>query len=249
MFSVFSVPLLYCNVAIGLAGTIYTALGGLRSVVWADCIQAAVMAATPLIIIGKVIYDSPNASPPLRPLSDFNVTHYIFSFVRTGFDQMAVQRFIAARTLQQAKRMAITGAVFVVIFLVMAAVGALDNNILVVPYFVKERLSDVTMLRGVFLAGLVGASTSTVSSIVNSHAATFYIDIVSPYIDMSEKTAVRVMRLLALASGTIMTLFAIAVPYLGTATRLFISLYSSAAGPFAGLILLAISSPWVNAKV
>ncbi|XP_075724455.1 sodium-coupled monocarboxylate transporter 1-like isoform X3 [Rhipicephalus microplus] len=172
------------------------------------------MAATPLIIIGKVIYDSPNASPPLRPLSDFNVTHYIFrtnldltseenfwsclagtlpySFVRTGFDQMAVQRFIAARTLQQAK--------------------------------------------------------STVSSIVNSHAATFYIDIVSPYIDMSEKTAVRVMRLLALASGTIMTLFAIAVPYLGTATRLFISLYSSAAGPFAGLILLAISSPWVNAK-
>ncbi|XP_075724454.1 putative sodium-dependent multivitamin transporter isoform X2 [Rhipicephalus microplus] len=216
------------------------------------------MAATPLIIIGKVIYDSPNASPPLRPLSDFNVTHYIFrtnldltseenfwsclagtlpySFVRTGFDQMAVQRFIAARTLQQAKRMAITGAVFVVIFLVMAAVGALtiiywyrDCDLAlsgaissydqVVPYFVKERLSDVTMLRGVFLAGLVGASTSTVSSIVNSHAATFYIDIVSPYIDMSEKTAVRVMRLLALASGTIMTLFAIAVPYLGTATR------------------------------
>ncbi|XP_049273352.1 putative sodium-dependent multivitamin transporter [Rhipicephalus sanguineus] len=193
------------------------------------------MAATPLIIIGKVIYDSQSARPPLRPLSDFNVTQNIFrtkfdltseenfwsclagalpySFVRTGFDQMAVQRFIAARTLRQAKRMAITGAVFVVTFLVVAAFGALaiiywyrDCDLVlsgaissydkVVPYFVRERLSDVTMLRGVFLAGLVSASTSTVSSIVNSHAATFYIDVVSPYIEMSESTALHVMRLL-----------------------------------------------------
>ncbi|XP_075559937.1 sodium-coupled monocarboxylate transporter 2-like [Dermacentor variabilis] len=112
----------------------------------------------------------------------------------------------------------------------------------------RERLTDVAVLRGLFLAGLLGASTSTVSSIVNSHAATFYIDIVSPHVNMSDRTAANVMRLLALASGTIMTLFAIAVPFLGTASRLFVSLYSSASGPFSGLILLAISSPWVNAK-
>ncbi|KAL1445385.1 hypothetical protein MTO96_045054 [Rhipicephalus appendiculatus] len=245
------------------------------------------MAATPLIIIGKVAHDSPSASPPLRPLNDFNVTQYIFntnldltsdenfwsclagtlpySFVRLGFDQMAVQRFIAARTLRQAKRIPVIGAAFVITFFVVSAFGALaiiywyrDCDLAltgaissydeVVPYFVRERLSDVTMLRGLFLAGLLSASTSTVSSIVNSHAATFYLDIVSPYIDMSESTAVHVMRILALASGIIMTLFAIVVPYLGTATRLFISMYTSAAGPFAGLVLLAISSPWVNAK-
>ncbi|XP_037572159.1 sodium-coupled monocarboxylate transporter 1-like [Dermacentor silvarum] len=285
--TMFSVPLLYCNVAIGLAGTIYTALGGLRSVVWADCAQAAVMAATPVIIIGKVIYDSDSANPPLRPLSDFNATQYMFrtsfdptteenvwsglagalpySFVRFGFDQMVVQRFMAARTLREAKRLAVTGAVLVIAFFVTSAFGALsiiywyrDCDLAlsgaissydqVVPYFLRERLSDVTMVRGIFLAGLLSASTSTVSSIVNSHAATFYIDIVSPYVDMSESTAVNVMRLLALASGTIMTLFAIAVPYVGSATTVFVSLYTSAAGPFAGLILLAISSPWVNAK-
>ncbi|KAH7948730.1 hypothetical protein HPB49_001409 [Dermacentor silvarum] len=45
-----------------------------------------------------------------------------------------------------------------------------------------------------------------------------------------------------------MTLFAIAVPYIGAAAKLFMSLYSSASGPFAGLVILAISSPWVNAK-
>ncbi|KAL3223402.1 hypothetical protein MRX96_027575 [Rhipicephalus microplus] len=30
--------------------------------------------------------------------------------------------------------------------------------------------------------------------------------------------------------------------------QLFVSLYSSASGPFAGLVLLAVSSPWVNSK-
>ncbi|KAL1484448.1 hypothetical protein MTO96_032575, partial [Rhipicephalus appendiculatus] len=105
------------------------------------------MAATPLVIIGKVIHDSASASPPLRPLSDFNVTQNIFrthfdltneeniwsalagalpySFVRLGFDQMAVQRYIAARTLRQAKRMAVTGAAIVITFFVVAAFGAL----------------------------------------------------------------------------------------------------------------------------
>ncbi|KAL1414021.1 hypothetical protein MTO96_030761 [Rhipicephalus appendiculatus] len=163
-----------------------------------DCVQAFVMAATPLIIIGKVAHDSPSASPPLRPLNDFNVTQYIFntnldltsdenfwsclagtlpySFVRLGFDQMAVQRFIAARTLRQAKRIPVIGAAFVITFFVVSAFGALaiiywyrDCDLAltgaissydeVVPYFVRERLSDVTMLRGLFLAGLLSAST------------------------------------------------------------------------------------------
>ncbi|XP_077489532.1 putative sodium-dependent multivitamin transporter isoform X1 [Amblyomma americanum] len=233
--TMFPVGLLYSNIAIGFAGTIYTALGGLRSVVWADCVQALVMLSMPAIIIGKVIYDSSSASPPLRPLSDLNVTTYIlrndfdpttdenvwsslvgglsYIVVRTGFDQMAVQRFIAARTLQEAKRIAAAGAVFVVSFFVFGEVaalfliywyrdcdpvlsGSIESYDQIVPYFMKERLADVTMMRGLFLAGLLSASTSTVSSIVNSHAAIFYVDIVSPYVTMTERTTVTATRLL-----------------------------------------------------
>ncbi|XP_075559932.1 sodium-coupled monocarboxylate transporter 1-like [Dermacentor variabilis] len=285
--TMFRVPLLYTSVAIGLAGTIYTALGGLRGVVWADCVQAAVMFASPLIIIGKVIYDSGDASPPLRSLSDLNTTEYIlrtnldlttdenvwsslvgglpYALVRTGFDQMAFQRFMAARTLKDAKRIVVASAVLVIIFFIIVEVaalsliywyrdcdpllsGAISSPDQIVPYFLRESLSGVTMLRGLFLAGLLGASTSTVSSIVNSHAAVFYIDIFTPFVTMNERRAAFVMRLLAFASGTLMTLFAIAVPYIGAAAQLFMSLFSSASGPFAGLVLLAISSPWVNAK-
>lgn len=285
--TMFRVPLLYTNVAIGLAGTIYTALGGLRGVVWADCVQAVVMFASPLIIIGKVIYDSGNANPPLRPLGGLNTTEYVlranldlttdenvwsglvgglpYALVRTGFDQMAFQRFMAARNLKDAKRIVVASAFFVIIFFViidLAALlliywyrdcdpllsGVISSPDQIVPYFLRESLSGVAMLRGLFLAGLLGASTSTVSSIVNSHAAVFYIDIITPYVTMNERRAVFVMRVLAFASGTLMTLFAIAVPYIGAAAKLFMSLYSSASGPFAGIVILAISSPWVNAK-
>ncbi|XP_077528024.1 sodium-coupled monocarboxylate transporter 1-like [Haemaphysalis longicornis] len=282
-----SVPLLYSNIAIGLTGTIYTALGGLRGVVWADCIQGLVMFASPLTMVGKVLYDAKNASPPLRPMSDFDFTEYFFRtnlditsdenfwsgvvaaipfvFVRMAFDQMAVQRSMAAKTLKDAKRIAIAGPTFIVFFFViilasgMAIIywyrdcdpvryGAISSYEQIVPYYLKESLSGATMLRGLFLAGLLGASTSTVSSLVNSLATTFYIDVVTPHVKLNERAALHVIRLLALFSGTVMTCFAIAVPLLGTAARLLLSFSASCSGPFAGLVFLAISSPWVNAK-
>lgn len=285
--TMYPIPLLYSNIAIGLLGTVYTALGGLRSVVWADFAQAFVMFSSPLIIIGKVIYDSSSVSPQLTPIRNINITDYMFrtnldftndenvwtglaaalpfSLVRTTFDQMAVQRFMAARTLRDARRIAIAGPLFVLFFFSLSVgtslalvywyrdcdpvlSGAIKSYDQIVPHYVTERLASVTMLRGLFLAGLLGASTSTVSSVVNSHAAVFYIDVVKPHVRMTGRRGVFIIRALAFSSGTVMTLLAIAAPHIGTAARLFVTFYSTASGPFAGLVLLAISSPWVNAK-
>ncbi|XP_075532309.1 sodium/iodide cotransporter-like isoform X2 [Dermacentor variabilis] len=256
--TMFPIRVVYANIVIGLAGTIYTALGGLRGVVWADCAQAFVMFLSPIVIIAKVLYDSSNVTPPLRPMSDANITDFAFRMnldittdenfwsgmagalpfclVRTGLDQMAVQRFMAARTLRDAKRIALAGPLLVLLFFVLGECtaiaimywfrdcdplirGIIKSYDEIVPHYMMKRLADLPMLRGLFLAGLVGASTSTISSIVNSHAAIFYVDVVSPYTEISEKKAVIVMRLLALTSGIIMTLCAISVPYLGTAAR------------------------------
>ncbi|KAL1418003.1 hypothetical protein MTO96_005989 [Rhipicephalus appendiculatus] len=250
--TMFPIPVLYSNIVIGLAGTIYTALGGLRGVVWADCAQAFVMFLSPIVIIAKVLYDSSSVAPPLRPMSNANITDFAFrvnfdittdenlwsglagalpfSLVRTGLDQMAVQRFMAARTLRDAKRIALAGPLLVLFFFFLGECtavaimywfrdcdpvmrGAIKSYDEIVPHYMMKRLVDVPMLRGLFLAGLLGASTSTISSIVNSHAAIFYTDVVTPYTKISDRKAVAVMRLLAFASGTIMTLCAIAVPY------------------------------------
>ncbi|KAL3214581.1 hypothetical protein MRX96_034854 [Rhipicephalus microplus] len=245
--TMFPLPLVYSNIIIGLAGTVYTALGGLRGVVWADCVQAMVMFLSPITIIAKVVHDSRYATPPLRSITEFNVTEYMFRMnmditsddtfwscligglpyilVRMGFDQMVVQRYMAAQNLRAAKTIAVAGAAFVVFFFLLVSIAAayliywyrdcdpfvrgdITNYDQIVPYYIKESLSNVATLRGIFLAGLLGATTSTVSSIVNSHAATFYIDVVGLYFKFSEHSAVNVMRLLAFTSGSIMTLFA-----------------------------------------
>ncbi|XP_075529978.1 uncharacterized protein LOC142563310 [Dermacentor variabilis] len=100
------------------------------------------MVMSPVVIIGKVVYDATTATPPLRPMSDTNITDFAFrvtfdltsdenvwsglagavpfSLVRTGFDQMAVQRFMAARTLRDAKRIALAGPLFVLLFFFVA---------------------------------------------------------------------------------------------------------------------------------
>ncbi|KAL1474411.1 hypothetical protein MTO96_020876 [Rhipicephalus appendiculatus] len=47
-----------------------------------------------------------------------------YALVRTGFDQMAFQRFMAARTMKDAKRIVLASAVSVILFFVIIDVAA-----------------------------------------------------------------------------------------------------------------------------
>ncbi|CAN8019439.1 unnamed protein product, partial [Ixodes persulcatus] len=51
--------------------------GGLRGVVWTDCLQAVVLMLAPATIVIKVIYDAHFYAVQLRPLGDFDVKPYI----------------------------------------------------------------------------------------------------------------------------------------------------------------------------
>ncbi|KAH7976581.1 hypothetical protein HPB52_016804 [Rhipicephalus sanguineus] len=209
--------------------------GGLRGVVWADCVQGIVLFAAPFVIIGKIIYDSAHLDVPLRPLSDIDPsqwfmrfeadassdetvwTHLVatlpFHLVREGMDQMVAQRFLAARSIHSARRVMWVGTTMLAFFVLSTTftglaltywyrdcdpmlAGIITRYDQVVPLYVGQQLAGVAGLRGLFLAGLVGASISTVSSVINSHAATFYVDIVSPNIDLGETEAIWVTHLL-----------------------------------------------------
>ncbi|XP_037529473.1 uncharacterized protein LOC119406810 [Rhipicephalus sanguineus] len=112
--------------------------GGLRGVVWADCVQGIVLFAAPFVIIGKIIYDSAHLDVPLRPLSDIDPsqwfmrfeadassdetvwTHLVatlpFHLVREGMDQMVAQRFLAARSIHSARRVMWVGTTMLAFF-------------------------------------------------------------------------------------------------------------------------------------
>ncbi|XP_037287732.2 sodium-coupled monocarboxylate transporter 2 [Rhipicephalus microplus] len=287
LHTIFGIPLAACTVLIGVAGTIYTALGGLRSVVWADCVQAIIMTASPFTIIGKILYDSALGTTPPRPLGDWNYSANILrteldfttdetvwaasigafpvQLMRLGLDQMITQRFLAARSLTQARTVALGGVSLLSFCYVLHALTGLAmvywyrdcDPVLsssiprydqIVPYYINRSASSIDGFRGLFLAGIVSASISTVSSVVNSHAAVLYVDIVSPYIRISEKKSGVVMAALATSSGTVMVLLGLLISYIGSAARFFIALNSAAAGPFAGIVMLAFFFPWANAK-
>ncbi|KAL3186446.1 hypothetical protein MRX96_027489 [Rhipicephalus microplus] len=276
------------SIVLGVSGTVYTALGGLRSVVWADCAQGLIMTASPLIIIGKIVFDSVHSEMPMRPITDFNTTFYFWEtkadittdetvwaaaigalplhLVRLGLDQMITQRFLAAKTMRDAKAVAFCCIGILSFFYALNGITALAivfwfrdcDPVLkgdiprydqIVPYYINTSASALMGIRGLFLAGVISASISTISSIVNSHAAVLYVDIVTPYINISEKRSGFVMAALAAGSGTIMTLLGLLVPYIGSAARFFIALYAAASGPFAGIIILATSTTVHKARI
>ncbi|KAL1437144.1 hypothetical protein MTO96_049130 [Rhipicephalus appendiculatus] len=283
----FHLPLAWSCVAIGFAGTIYTALGGLRAVVWADAVQGVLILICPLTILVKILYDSifdvtADASVARRPFGDIDMRPYLFRtsldftsdenvwacsvgllashIYRVAMDQMVVQRYAAARSLPEAQRTVLAGSVLLVVSTGFLGSGGHGSGLLVprlrshsIWHHPQDRtgklkLSGIPGFSGLFLTGVVSATLSTVTSAVNSLAATTYVDMMAPYMKIQERWVNMITKGLAFASGLLMTLLALAIPYIGSAVRVFMVMHSSTSGPFVGVYLLALAFPWANTK-
>ncbi|XP_075540004.1 putative sodium-dependent multivitamin transporter [Dermacentor variabilis] len=139
--TVFHFPVTWCSLVIGLTGTIYTALGGLRGVVWTDCVQALVIVAAPATIAIKVLWDA--SKRHLRPMTFEDFKPYVFQYnldftqdeniwsnviglfwgwmYRAGLDQVMVQRYLASRTLGDAQRTAWWGTLLIITYFIITA--------------------------------------------------------------------------------------------------------------------------------
>ncbi|XP_077541159.1 sodium-coupled monocarboxylate transporter 2-like [Haemaphysalis longicornis] len=283
----FDLPLMWCNVLIGFCGTFYTALGGLRGVVWTDCMQLIFILLAPATVVAKVILDSNSDHSTVQPLTDFEARLYIanikfdlthdeniwsaflgsvtFAMYRVGLDQVVTQRFLASRTLGEAQRTVLTGSLLLVaVYLVQLAMvvalvvwfrgcdpvlsGAIRSHDQILPHYVKKHLVGFTGFSGLFLAAVVSAATSTISSIINSQAAVLYVDVVSQHYSNLGSRVRLLTRGIAFFLGAIMTLYSCVCVYMGSVTRVVIMVYSAATGPFVGLLILAVAFPFVHSK-
>ncbi|KAM7315682.1 sodium-coupled monocarboxylate transporter 2-like [Ixodes scapularis] len=261
--------------------------GGFRGVVWTDSVQCIIMLLAPLTVIVKVVYDSNTADVSLRPLSSVPIQDYIFktrfdlssdenvwscavpltvyALFRQGVDQVSIQRYMAAASLQQAQRTAVFGAIFFILYNIvlsgmgMALIywfrgcdpllsGSISRIDQIVPYYVKTYLAGFLGFPGFFLAGAVSAATSTVSSLINSQAAVFYIDVISVLYTKSDRLTARTTTSLAFFFGIIMTLYSLIIPLFGSALQVVMVSFSAASGPFVGVMLLALVFPWGNGQ-
>uniref|UniRef100_L7LXG4 Putative sodium-dependent multivitamin transporter n=1 Tax=Rhipicephalus pulchellus TaxID=72859 RepID=L7LXG4_RHIPC len=283
--TVFGFPVTWCSLVIGLTGTVYTALGGLRGVVWTDCVQAIVILAAPATIIIKVLWDANRRG--LRPMAFEDFKPYAFQYnldftqdenlwscligllwswiYRAGLDQIMVQRYLASRTLRDAQRTAWWGTLLIITYFIVAAAlglimaywyrdcdpllaGLITSPDQIIPYYVNAHLAAFVGFSGLFLAGVVGATTSTISSAINSLAAVTYVEFVAIFAKPSPKVSHLLTKLLAFASGIIMSLYAIVIPYMGSTGRVLMVLQGCITAPFVSLSILGLAFPWVDTK-
>lgn len=285
--TIFGAPLIWCNIVIGICGTLYTALGGLRGVVWTDCMQLVFILLGPVTVIAKIIIDSGSSRGAAQAFHEIDLRTYIANVTldithdenvwsallasttaaiyRVGLDQVVVQRCMASRTLGSAQRTVLMGSLMLVaVYAVNLAVtvalivwfwgcdpklsGAISSYDQILPYYVKAFLVHIPGFTGLFLAAVVSAATSTISSIINSQAAVVYVDVLSPHFKGANAHVKWITRGTAFLLGAIMTMYSCICIYMGSITRVIMMVLSASTGPFVGLLILAIAFPFVHTK-
>ncbi|KAH6942487.1 hypothetical protein HPB50_006412 [Hyalomma asiaticum] len=169
------------NTAIALtASVIYIFLtGGLRGVVWTDCMQFIIILVAPTALFAKIMVDIFAANSTVQPLSDMDVGMYIGKFDLTSdenvwsclvgatglgiyrlcLDQMVVQRIMASPSEKQARRGCDPG--------LTGAIKSIDQILLMVNAAVTAPFVGLCILAVLFpFVHCKGAGISTLLMVV-----------------------------------------------------------------------------------
>jgi SSS family solute:Na+ symporter len=261
-------PLWPSCVGLAVFAGAYTAIGGLRAVVYTDVIQAIVLLAgsTALtwIIFAANGYSWTQATaglPPghlslIRPLDDPNLPWLgtligvpILGFYYWSTNQYIVQRVLAARSLDHARwSLTLAGLLKLTPLFIMVLPGAMAASILpdiakadaVFPTLVTTLLPSG--LRGLVLAGLIAAIMSTIDSTLNAASTLVYHDFLSDKqkTRLGQKGAVTMARWLTVV---FMLLAALWAPMISSFPGIFAYLqeiFSYAVPPVVAIFLLGL---------
>ncbi|XP_065350228.1 sodium-dependent multivitamin transporter-like isoform X2 [Cloeon dipterum] len=274
-------------VSIGLIGTFYTAIGGLRAVVWTDVLQGVLMLGGLVAIIaigafrigglgeafrisgehGRLDFLNFDPNPFLRHTTLICVIGGLFNTTATfGCHQTSVQRYCSTSTLKSAVWTMllniplltlmvslgwIAGAVVFANYAECDPVltGHIKNKDAIVPYFVLRYFSGTPGLVGLFVASLVSASLSSVSSLLNSMAAVVWQDFFSQLSYFSKKdehAQLNITKALGFIFGFMMIGLGFLVSNMSGLIQTTFTLVGAIQGPLLGVFLIALFVPWAN---
>lgn len=233
----------YVAMVTGLVAVVYTSLGGLQAVVVTDMMQTILLYGGALLVIGVVTWDFGGfgwfptewqSEWDTQPLFSFDpktrvtvfgsiLTFFVWYVCTSGGDQTSVQRFMATRDAQAARRaLGIQLTVSVVVGVTLgivgfallgyfqahpdqlpAGMGLRANADDIFPRFIAYHLP--AGISGLVVAGMFAAAMSSIDSGVNSITAVVMTDYLDRFgrTPATEKGHVRAAQLLALAIGTI----------------------------------------------
>lgn len=259
-------------IVMGAVTIIYTVIGGLRSVVWNDCIQFVIYIlggiAAVFVLTDRIPGQWPEVfsfainSGKLQPfnfrfqLSDpYNfwaglIGGAVLTIGTHGTDHMMVQRYLSARSLQDAgKSILASGVVVFLQFFLFLFIGiqlacfysqpgqqapAESDQIFV--HFIVRHFPRNTGLIGLMLAAVLSAAMSTLSSSLNASASAVVNDFWLPLSsrELSPEKQVWLSRVLTLAFGVLQVVIGIQAANLDTSV---VQNALTIAGFSAGLLL------------
>lgn len=286
-------------IVIGVFTVAYTALGGIRAVMWTDLAQFIVMfggvGAALILTVGAVpggvagVWETLMAAGKLRPAAvmpgwneagllekfrlylytDFTVLAIIVGFTLDKFgnycaDQVLVQRYLTARSLESATRGFLLNCfAFAIYFTLMTFVGlalfafrqhaALPPGIkpdAVFPYFMAHYMPAGAA--GLLLSAIMAAAMSSLDSGVNSCITAITNDFYqrlwrgqasldSANTDAAEDAArMRLTRWSTVGLGVLVIALGCVVGRLGDVFELALKLINGFIGPLFGVFLLAV---------
>uniref|UniRef100_A0A672FI58 Sodium-dependent multivitamin transporter n=1 Tax=Salarias fasciatus TaxID=181472 RepID=A0A672FI58_SALFA len=197
--------------AMGLVCTLYTAMGGLKAVIWTDVFQTVVMFAGQLAVIVVGASQAGGIAEVWRKAKEGNriagldlnpdplerhtfwtlgVGGVFLMLALYGVNQAQVQRYLSSRTEKEAVMSCyvvfpcqqVVLCLGCLMGLVMFARYGEDSEApLMVLYFVMDVFRDLPGLPGLFVACLFSGALSTISSAFNSLATVTMEDLIKPH--------------------------------------------------------------------
>jgi SSS family transporter len=268
-------------VVMGLVTLVYTWLGGLRAVVWTDVLQMVIYVAGGVMAFA-IAADLAGGFPALfqaageagklcvfdlylgfdRPFTLLAglVGGAMLSAASHGTDQLIVQRLLATKSLQDARRALVgSGVVVALQFLLFLLVGTAiwaaglapepvpgDS---IFPRFIVDHLPSG--VAGLVVAGILAAAMSTLSSSINALGSSVTHDWYATTPDRREPARLlRVGRMVSAVWGILLILGALGFWAWGTSDTpvvvLALSIASVTYGALLGTYLLAAKFPAVR---
>ncbi len=248
---------------------IYTTVGGLWAVLMTDVLQFIILSlsvavAVPLILmheniggIGGFISAAPDGffSPTSGEFTWFFLAGWVaIHFFVVGGEWAFVQRFLCVPTPRDAKK---SSFLFGVMYLISPVIWMLPPMAyrLINPnanpeeaYILACREVLPAGIVGLLLAAMFSATASMVDSQLNVFSGVLTRDFYRPLFDPNahEKRLVLAGRIITVALGSAMVLFALSVPHLGGAERLVISIASLLVVPLLSPSVWGLLSPRIG---
>ncbi|XP_030855923.1 sodium-dependent multivitamin transporter-like [Strongylocentrotus purpuratus] len=183
----------------GAVCIIYTALGGIKGVIWADVLQFLVLFVSFVLVVVLGCIRAGGIDYVWEYNKQNDHLNFLCGLAQYAVGQIAVQRFLTAKSVRLARRSLLYGIPCSWFMVTLVSLSGLviyayynnDENgrgepnfpksdqILI--YFVSQEFGKIPGIQGLFIAALYAGTISTVTSGLNSLAAVTLVDIVKPW--------------------------------------------------------------------